>query len=120
MPGSNNPGYGNLIYDFVAAPTSVPGTAAGTLAWSAATVGANTTAELTTTIPGALPGDIIDLYLVSAAMTTGLTIANTRVATANTLSVTWINSTGGAVTVPTTIWNASIARPAGALPPTFV
>ena len=111
MPVSGRVGYGNEIYDMVIAPTSASGAAAGTLAWSATTVNATTTAELTTTIPGLIVGDIVDLYLISGAMTTGLQIANVRVSAANTLAVTWVNSTGGGLTVPTATWNANVSRP---------
>ena len=123
MPGSNRTAYGNEIYDTIIAPTSQAGATPGTLVWSAAQVAANTTSELTTTVPGLLPGDICDLYLVSAAMTTGLQIANVRVSAANTLAVTWANNTGAAVTVPTATWNANVTRPeitGSALPPNFV
>ncbi len=123
MPGSNNVSYGNLLYDSIIQPTTRGQITPGTLAWSSATVSANTSVELTTVIPGVLPGDAIDLYLQSAAMTTGLSITNVRVSTADTLSVTWANATGGAVTVPTTSWIAQVNRPQGALsalPPNFV
>lgn len=115
MPGSNRVAQGNLIYDAVIAPTSAAGAVAGTLAWSAATVNANTTAELTTTIRGLLPGDVVDLYLNSAVMTTGLQIANVRVSAVDTLAVTWVNGTGGGLTVPTATWLANISRPEGGL-----
>lgn len=115
MPGSNRIAYGNEIYDFIMAPTSVVGAVLGTLAWSSATL-SSTTSELTTTIPGLLPGDVVDLYL-GAAMTTGLQIANVRVSAANVLAVTWVAATA-ALTIPTGPWTANVSRPeSGALPP---
>lgn len=123
MPGSQRVAYGNTTYDSIIAPTSAAGAIPGTLAWSSATVGANTTAELTTTIPGLLLGDVVDLYLNNAAMTTGLQIANVRVSAANTLAVTWVNASGGSLTVPTTSWLANISRPeggTGSLPVNFL
>ena len=108
MPGSQRPAYGNELYDFIIAPAS-PGNAPGVLTWSTATL-SSTTAELTTTIQGLLVGDLIDLYLTSGAMTTGLTIANTRVSAANTLAVTWI-AASASLTIPTGTWAANITRP---------
>ena len=108
MPGTTI-ARGNEIYDFIIAPSTL-GLVAGTLVWSATTVGATTTAELTATIPGLVVGDLCDLYL-NTAMTTGLQIANVRVSANNTLAVTWVNSTGGSLTVPTGVWSMNITRP---------
>lgn len=123
MPSSARVAYGNEIYDSIIAPTSVAGAVPGTLAWSATTVAATTTAELTTKIPGLLPGDAIDLYLTSGPMTTGLQISNVRVSAVDTLAVTWVNASGGILTVPTATWLANISRPeggVGSLPVNFV
>jgi hypothetical protein len=122
MPGSNRIAYGNEIYDTVIAPTSAPGAVPGTLVWSSATQAATTTSEITATVPGLLVGDLVDIYLISGAMTTGLTIANVRVSLPNVLAVTWINSTGSPVTLPTAIWSANLTRaenPSG-LPPNAI
>jgi len=110
MPGSNRVAYGNETYDMVFAATS-PNNAAGTLTWSATQVAANTTSELTATIQGLQVGDLVDIYLTSAAMTTGLQMSNVRVSAANTLAVTWVNSTASAITVPTGTWEANLTRP---------
>jgi hypothetical protein len=123
MPGSNRVAYGNTIYDSIIAPTSVAGATPGTLAWSTATVNANTTAELTAKIAGLLPGDAIDLYRIDAAMLTGLQMVNIRVSAADTMAVTWVNSTAGALTVPVSSWMANVTRPEGgtsALPTNFL
>lgn len=122
MPSSARISYGNLIYDSIIQPTSRGQATAGTLSWSSASITATTTAELTTTVPGVLPGDAIDLYLQSGPMTTGLTIANMRVSAPDTISVTWVNSSGGTVTVPTASWIAQVNRPESglsALPPNY-
>jgi hypothetical protein len=118
MPGSNRVAYGNETYDTVIAPTSLAGAVPGTLAWSATTLATASTAELTATVQGLQIGDICDLYLISGAMTTGLQIANTRVSAANTLAVTWVNSSGGTLTIPTATWSMNMTRPEipGALP----
>lgn len=123
MPGTQRVAYGNEIYDSIIAPTSAAGAVPGTLAWSTATVNATTTAELTAKIPGVLPGDAVDLYLTSGAMTTGLQIANVRISAADTVAVTWVNASGGSLTVPTATWLANISRPeggTGSLPTNFV
>lgn len=123
MPGSNRVAYGNEIYDSIIAPTSAPGAVPGTLAWSTASVTTASTVELTTKIPGLLLGDAVDLYLTSGAMPTGLQIANVRVSAVDTLAVTWVNASGGTVTVPTASWLANVSRPEGgmgSLPPNFV
>lgn len=111
MPGSNRPAYGNEIYDMAIAPTSLAGAVPGTLVWSSTTVGATTTVELTAAIPGLLVGDLIDLYLVSGPLLTGLQICNVRVSLPNTLAVTWVNTTGGSLTVPTAVWSMNLTRP---------
>lgn len=110
MPGSNRVAFGNLVYDTAISPTSSAGAVPGTLAWSTASLTANQTAELTATVNGVLPGDLIDLYLLSAAMTTGLTIANVRVSAPNIIAVTWANSTAGTVVVPTSVWSMNLSR----------
>lgn len=117
MPTSGRIAYGNEIYDFVMAPTSLAGAVPGTLVWSSATL-SSTTSELTATVPGLLVGDAVDLYLTGGAMTTGLQIANVRVSAPNTLAVTWV-AASSALTIPTTGWIANVTRPenAAALPP---
>jgi hypothetical protein len=122
MPGSNRPALGNEIYDMVIAPTSQAGAVAGTLVWSAATVAANTTIELTATVPGLLVGDLVDIYLISGALLTGMQICNVRVSLPNTLAVTWVNTTAGVLTVPTATWSMNMTRPENpsALPPNAI
>lgn len=108
MPGSNRVAYGNELYDFVIAPTSVGNSVPGTITWSSATL-SSTTAELTCTIPGLQVGDAVDLYLTSSPMTTGLTISNIRVSAPNVLAVTWV-AASASLTIPTGPWIANITR----------
>jgi hypothetical protein len=116
MPASSAVAQGNLIYNSVIAPTSQAGAVPGTLVWSSATL-SSTTSELTATVPGLHLGDVVDLYLNGAAMTTSLSIANVRVSAANTLAVTWV-AAAGSLTIPTTGWLARVGRPAtGGVPP---
>jgi hypothetical protein len=117
MPGSYRPAYGNELYDMVIAPTSQAGAVGGTLVWSSAN-GTNQTVEVTATVNGLLVGDLVDLYLITGAMTTGLTISNVRVSAANTLAVTWV-VIGSTIAFPTTGWSMNLTRPEnpGNLPP---
>lgn len=94
---------GNELYDFLVAPPTVT--------WSSATVGATSTAELTATVPGLQVGDYIGLQLYTGPVTTGLSITNERVSAANTMAITWVNSTAGGLTVPTTGWVINVVRP---------
>lgn len=102
---------GNELYDWLVQPT---------LTWSSATLAGNTTSELTASIPGLQPGDYCDMFLLNSAMTTGLQTTNMRVSAANTLAVTWVNTTGGSLTIPVGPWQLNIVRPesAGNLPAT--
>lgn len=92
---------GNELYDFMLAPT---------ITWSSATIAGNTTSELTATIGGLQVGDYCDAFLSNGAMTTGLQISNMRASAANTLAVTWVNSTGGSLTVPVGPWLMNVVR----------
>jgi hypothetical protein len=94
-------GRGNELYDWVINPT---------VTWSGS-VGATSTAELTCTIAGLVVGDYIDsLVYPSGPMTTGLTYSNCRVSVANTLAVTWINTTAGALTPPVGPYYVNVLR----------
>ena len=92
---------GNEAYDWLILPT---------ITWSAATLAGNTTSELTATINGLVVGDYFDMFLNNAAMTTGLQTTNMRISAANTLAVTWVNTTGGTLTIPVGPWLANIVR----------
>ena len=97
---------GNLLFDALINPT---------VTWSG-TVGATSTAELTATINGLQVGDVISGAITLAAMTTGLSYTNWRVSAANTVAVTWVNATAGALTPPT-VWLLEWIRPEN---PTFI
>jgi hypothetical protein len=101
MPGTYA-ARGNELYDWLIQPT--------TLTWSGS-VGATSTAELTATVPGLNVGDWISLQLYTGPITTGLSISNERVSAANTIAITWVNSTAGALTPQTTGWVINVVRP---------
>lgn len=90
---------GNELYDWLTQSSFV---------WSSASI-ASTTSELTAPFPGVQVGDYVDMYLVNAAMTTGLTISNIRVSAANTIAVTWV-ATSGTFTIPTGPYIVNIVR----------
>jgi hypothetical protein len=91
---------GNEVYDWLTQTSFV---------WSSASI-TSTTSELTAPFPGVQVGDYVDMYLANAAMTTGLTVSNIRVSAANTLSVTWV-ATSGTFTIPTGPYIVNIVRP---------
>lgn len=59
-------------------------------------VSANTTSEQTFTVPGVQPGDSIDIN--KASHQAGLGIVNVRASAANTLAITFMNSTASPIT----------------------
>lgn len=63
-----------------------------------ASVAANTTAEQTFTVTGLSTSDVV--IVNKPSLNAGLGIAGARVSAANTLAITFINATGGAI-VPT-------------------
>ena len=60
-----------------------------------ASVAINTTAEQTFTVPGLKTGDMVFVNKPSASA--GLGIVNCRVSAADTLAITFVNATGGAI-----------------------
>jgi hypothetical protein len=64
-----------------------------------ASVAANTTAEQTFTVNGLSTNDVV--IVNKPSLNAGIGIAGARVSAANTLAITYVNSSGGAV-VPTT------------------
>lgn len=60
-----------------------------------ASVAANTTAEQTFTITGLDTGDLV--FVNKPALSAGLGIANARVSAADTLAITFVNATAGAI-----------------------
>lgn len=86
MPGQANTALGNLSNNFM---FLVPNT-------NVTNVGANTSVERTYTVPGLRFG--LDVTTVSKpSFQAGLTIAASRVSADNTLAVTFVNNTGGAI-----------------------
>lgn len=61
-----------------------------------ASVAADTTAEQTFSVPGLLVGDVV-LAVNKPTVTAGLGIVNARVSAADTLAITFSNSTAGAI-----------------------
>lgn len=62
------------------------------------TVSSNTTSEQTFTVTGLTTRDIV--YVNKPSHTTGLGIANARVSAADTLAITFINTTGSGIDPP--------------------
>lgn len=100
MPGTTL-GRGNLLYDWLIAPTLTPVSVAG-----------STAAEQSFTIQGLQVGDVCDINCQSA-QTAGIGIGNVRVPSANTLTVEFTNSTAGALTPTSGVYNINIQRPEG-------
>lgn len=79
---------------------------------------AATTAEQTVSISGLKVGDIV-VCVNKPSLNAGLGIANARVSAADTLAITYINATAGAIDPASETYTAIIARPevpASALP----
>lgn len=74
-----------------------------------ASVAANTTAEQDFTVAGLGINDII-LSITKPTLTAGIGIVNSRVKAANTLSVTFINATAGAIDPPSETYKLVVIR----------
>jgi len=75
-----------------------------------ASVAANTTAEQDFTVTGVTAGDIV-LAINKPALDAGLGIANYRVKSANTVSITFVNSTAGAINPAAEAYVIVVATP---------
>lgn len=75
------------------------------------------TAEQDITVPGVQVGDIV-LTVSKPSHTSGVTICNTRVKAADTISVQFVNPTAGGVNAASETYTIVIARPEtpGSLP----
>jgi hypothetical protein len=82
----------------------------GTVSVTPGAIAANTSAEVAVTITGILPGDLV-INFVKPTLTAGIDIGNFRVFGANSIRVTYQNSTGSPVTPPTEIYSYYIVRP---------
>lgn len=98
MPGTVRAG-GNLIYNWLIAPTLTPVAVAGA-----------TAAEQNFTIPGLIVGDYVDVNC-NSAQTAGLSIGNVRVSAANILTIEFSNSTAGSLTPASAVYLINIGRP---------
>lgn len=78
------------------------------------TISANTSSEVTVTMPGLLTTDIV-LACIKPTLTAGVDLGNFRVSAANTMKITFQNSTGSGVAVPTETYNVYIVRPEKAI-----
>jgi len=76
----------------------VPKIETQSVSWTPLSVAANTTAEQTVTVTGVTTSDII--YCNKPTHQAGLAVGQCRVTASNTVGVTFINATGGAI-VPT-------------------
>lgn len=98
MP-SNTLGRGNVLYDFMIGPTLTPVSVAGA-----------TAVEQSFTIAGLQLGDAVDVTF-NGAQTAGIGIGNGRVPAANTLTISFTNSTAGALTPASGQYLLTICRP---------
>ena len=85
MPGPSDIPRGNIQLAMVLGLTISP-----------AQVAANTTAEQTFTLSGLLPGDVVSV--TKPTTQAGLGIVNSRVTAANTIGITFANTTAGGLT----------------------
>lgn len=76
-----------------------------------ASVATITTAEQSFTVNGVLVGDMV--FANKPTLTTGLGIANARVSAANTVAITFVNPTAGAIDAASETWNFFVIRPEG-------
>lgn len=79
-----------------------------TVTWNPASVSANTTSEQTVTVSGARTGDAV--VVTKPTHTAGLGIVNARASAKDTVEVTFINTTGGAIDPPSEDYRFTIIR----------
>lgn len=76
--------------------------------------GTATTTEQDITVVGVQVGDIV-MTVNKPSHNTGVTIGGVRVKAADTISIQWVNPTGGAVNPGSEAYSIVIARPDGPL-----
>lgn len=81
-----------------------------TLSLAPGSIGANTSAEKTFTLNGVQVGDLI-IELIKPTLTAGIGIGGQRVSAANTIAVTFSNSTGSPITPATETYTIVTLRP---------
>lgn len=117
MPGPANITYGNVSLTMVLSVSMTP-----------TAVGAGVAAEQTFTVNGLQVGDQVSDVSLQAAWTVAIGIVNFRVTAANTLGVSFANSTAGSLTPPAGTYFIEVNRPititggtgAGSLPAAIV
>lgn len=99
MPGPSTIAEGNIIGNWVLGVTLSP-----------AVVGTAGSVEQTFTVPGLKVGDFADV--MKPTTQAGLSLGNSRVSAANTLAITFVNSTAVSIT-PTAseVYQVNITRP---------
>ena len=95
---------GNILYDGMLQATLTPVSVAG-----------STAAEQSFTIPGLQLNDFLDVNC-NAAQTAGISIGNARVSAVNTMTLEFANSTAGALTPATAVYNINVIRAEGPMP----
>ena len=76
-----------------------------------ASVATITTAEQTFTVPGLRPTDMV--YVSKPALSAGLGVAGARVSANDTLAITFVNPTAGAIDAASEVWSVLVLRPDG-------
>jgi hypothetical protein len=100
MPGPANLAFGNVSNSFILQVPVVAGAA----------IGAATSVERTYTVLGLKVGDIITANKPTA-FTAGLALANARVSAADTLALTFLNTTAGGLSIQAENWLIQVDRP---------
>jgi hypothetical protein len=100
MPGPANLSFGNVSNSFVVQVAVAAGAA----------IGATTSVARTYTVIGLRVGDIVTANKPSA-FTAGLGLVGARVSAADTLELTYMNATGGGLSIQTENWLVQVDRP---------
>ena len=79
-----------------------------------ASIATITTAEQTMTVPGVKLGDFV--FVSKPTVTAGFGVVNARVSAADTISITAVNPTAGAVDPASETWTVMWARASGSIP----
>jgi hypothetical protein len=82
----------------------------GTVAIDPSNIAAGIVSEQSFTLTGAVVGDALELNPPSAGLTTGLTVLQYYVSAANTVKITFWNSTGGAINQASGNWTYKLTR----------
>lgn len=88
--------------------TTFLGVGKGTALLTPASVAADTSAEQPFTVPNLNVGDVVVLSKPSAQA--GLSIGNVRVSAANTIAITYVNSTAAAITPVSETYGFAVIR----------